>query len=195
MSAKKKRKVGKSSNLGVLSGLQTWLKERNPILKFILGFVGCMGLFYIFYYSGLYRNYLEGPFLNLQARTANLLLKLAGQDTQVNGSLITSQAFSVNVKNGCDGLEAIAILISGILIFPVGYRYKLSGLGWGVWTLLVANIFRIAGLYLSGRYFSKETFDVLHIQGGFILFTLLSVILWFIWMNWATSRTKNDLST
>jgi len=197
MSAKKKNKSKKKvpQQQGVSQRIQAWFQERNPILKFLLGFVACLGVFYLFYYSGLYRNYLEGPFLNAQANISNALLRLMGQKTAVVGSTISSDEFSVNVKNGCDGLEAIAIFVSGILIFPVAMRYKLKGLAWGIPLLLIANMLRIAGLYLSGRYFSREVFDILHIQGGFILFTLLSVICWFIWMNWATSKTKKSIAT
>lgn len=191
MSAKKRRKAGQTPQQSKSIGqrIQSWFQDRNLVLKFLLGFTGCMGAFYLFYYSGLYRNYLEAPFLNAQARLGNALLQLFGQDTVVNGSAIGSDAFSVNIKNGCDGLEATAILVSGILIFPVSLRKKLTGLAWGIPILFVANILRIAGLYLSGKHFSKAVFDVLHIQGGFILFTLLSVVLWFIWMNWATKAT------
>lgn len=144
-----------------------------------------MALFYLFYYSSFYRNYLEGPFLNAQASISNLLLRLLGHDTAVYGASIASANFSVDIKNGCDGLEAIAILVSGILIFPVPFRLKLPGLGWGVLALLLLNILRIAGLYLVGIHLSASAFEVLHVQGGFVIFTMISVILWFVWMNWA----------
>ncbi|MBK7410141.1 MAG: archaeosortase/exosortase family protein [Saprospirales bacterium] len=165
-----------------------WVQARHPVLKFLLGFIGCMVLFYIFYYSALYRNHLEGPFLHAQASISNLLLRLLGQGTEVFGSSIAGKDFSVDLKNGCDGLEAIAIFISGILIFPVSFRLKARGIGWGVFTLLILNLLRIAGLYLVGLHFPPAVFEVFHVQGGFVIFTMISVILWFAWMNWATKQ-------
>ena len=191
-SKKKGRKV--QSRPSLKQQINAWFQDRNPILKFLLGFVGCMALFYLFYNSGLYHNILEYPFLNAQVHISNALLRLLGQDTAVVGTAISSSAFSVNLKNGCDGLEPIAILVSGILIFPVPFRYKIPGLLWGILILMVLNLIRIAALYLVGRYFNQTAFDVMHIQGGFIIFTLISVLMWFIWMNWASQKMQTTVA-
>lgn len=173
-------------------GFSFSLKDKHPIFKFLLGFIGCMAVFYLFYNSSLYKNFLEEPFLHAQASISNGLLRLFGHDTTASGATIASSDFSVNIKEGCDGLEAIAILVSGIMIFPANWRLKLTGLGWGILTLLVLNIFRIAGLYIIGLNFSETVFEIFHVQGGFILFTMVSVVLWFIWMNWAVKKTHAD---
>lgn len=179
----------KAITLNPLARVNLFLKDRHPVLKFLLGFVGCMALFYLFYYSSFYKNWLEPPFLHFQALIGNGLLHLLGHDTQVVGSAIATTDFSVDVKNGCDGLEAIAILVAGILIFPAPFRLKVPGLLWGVGILMALNLLRIAALYLVGLNFSKEVFEIVHIQGGFIIFTLISVILLFVWINWATKRS------
>ena len=188
-----KKKQKKSAVASPVDWLRDWFKDRHPILKFMLGFVAGMGLFYLFYYSSFYKNYLELPFLTFQANIGSFLLDLVGQNTTVHQANISGDNFSVNIKNGCDGLEAMAILVSGILIFPTTFRLKIPGLIGGILILLVLNFFRIAGLYLVGLNFSRSVFDILHIQGGFILFTMISVLLWFIWMNWATKRIKDSV--
>lgn len=182
-SDKRKRKQGGRAGL-------PWIRDRHPIFRFLLGFIACMGLFYLFYYSSLYRQYLEGPFLNAQAQLSNGLLRAIGHDTLVNGTSIAGADFAVNIKSGCDGLEAMAILVSGIAIFPVAFRYKAPGMLWGVLLLFALNLLRIAGLYLAGLHFSEAVFEFLHIQGGFIVFTMISVLLWFIWMNWSTQKAQ-----
>ncbi len=186
------KKKGKSSSGGfnLRESVSLWLKDKNPILKFLLGFTGCMAVFYIFYTSSWYKNFLEPPFLNFLAKIGNGILHLLGHDTQAAGALLFSKDFSVDIRNGCDGLEAIAILVSGILIFPVSFRKKIPGLLWGVLTLFALNCLRIAGLYLIGLNFSAKVFDLFHVQGGFIIFTMISVILLFAWMNWAMRRSS-----
>lgn len=182
----------KSSNsFHPVKWVRSWLETKHPILKFLLGFLGSMALFYLFYYSSLYRNHLEGPFLNAQATISNALLRLLGYSTKVYGASIASSDFSVDIKNGCDGLEAIAILVSGILIFPVPFRLKVPGLAWGILILLILNLLRIAGLYLVGIHFPPSVFEILHVQGGFVIFTMISVILWFVWMNWALKKQQS----
>jgi exosortase/archaeosortase family protein len=184
-----------SSYFNPVQRITRWFEDKHPVLKFLLGFLGCMALFYLFYYSSFYKNYLELPFLNAQASISNVLLRILGHDTHVVHASIASDNFSVSIMNGCDGLEAIAILISGIMIFPAPFRLKIPGLAWGVLVLMVLNLLRIAGLYLIGLNFSPTVFEVFHIQGGFIIFTMISVILWFIWMNWATKQSLPKTAT
>lgn len=165
-------------------GAVSWLRDRHPVLKFLLGFIGCMAVFYTIYYAGFYQEYVEKPILSLQANAASALLHLLGHDTKVMGAAIGAGNFSIDIQNGCDGLEALAILVSGILIFPATPAQKGRGLLWGIPVLMVLNLLRIVGLYLSGVYFSKFVFELLHIQGGFILFTMISVLILFTWMSW-----------
>ncbi|MCB0530986.1 MAG: archaeosortase/exosortase family protein [Lewinellaceae bacterium] len=166
------------------------LKDRHPILKYLLGFMGCMAVFYLIYFSSFYQNHFEKPLVYGQAVIGNLLLHLLGHDTKVVGSAIASTYFSVDIQNGCDGLEPIAILVSGILIYPASRKQKVTGLAWGIGVLAILNLFRIVGLYLAGLNFSKTVFEILHVQGGFIVFAMISVSLLFIWMNWVMAQSS-----
>ena len=148
-----------------------------------------MAIFYLIYFSSFFQNYLEKPLVHGQAVVGNLLLHLLGQDTKVVGSAIANTDFSVDIQNGCDGLEPIAILVSGILIFPSSRKQKVTGLLWGIGILAVLNLFRVAGLYLVGINFSKTVFEIMHVQGGFIVFTMISVTLLFTWMNWVAGQS------
>ena len=201
-SGKRKRKENELKNKGkavaapnILQEVRNWFTDRAPVVKFLLGFMVCLLLFYAFYYSSFYRNYLEVPFLNLQATISNLLLNALGYSTEVVETTILGGGFSVNIKGGCDGLEAMAILVSGILIFPISFRLKIPGLLVGVLLLLLLNLLRIAGLYMAGFHFSQAVFDILHIQGGFIIFTMISVLFWFIWMNWSLKQLQKTTAT
>ena len=195
MSAKKRNQTPQkqpapdSTPFSLSKSVQNLLKDRHPILKYILGFIGCMAVFYLVYFSSFYQNHFEKPLVHGQAVVGNLLLHLLGHDTKVVGTAIANTDFSVDIQNGCDGLEAIAILVSGILIFPASRRQKITGLMWGVGVLAVLNLLRIAGLFLAGLYFSKTVFEILHVQGGFIVFTMISVLLLFSWMNWVMGQT------
>ena len=190
MPPNKKKYRKKETVFNPMGSVNQFFNDRHPIFKFLLGFVGCMAVFYLFYYSSFYKNTLETPFLEAQANISNALLRLFGHDTQADLTLISSSEFAVNIKNGCDGLEAIAILVSGILIFPARMKLKLKGIIWGVIILFILNILRIAGLYLIGLHFSPTVFEIMHVQGGFILFTMISVVLLFVWINWAIKKSQ-----
>jgi exosortase/archaeosortase family protein len=167
-------------------------KQKLFFLKFLLAFVVCMGLFYIFYYSGFYNSSIEVPLMNAQARMGNFLLNLVGQGTTVHGCTITGGKFSIDIKKGCDGLEAMAILASGILIFPASFKLKMPGLALGIGVLFILNLVRIAGLYIIGKNCSNEIFEAMHFQGGFIIFTAIGVLLLLSWMNWASTKLSAE---
>ena len=88
-------------------------------------------------------------------------------------------------------VEATALYICAVLVFPlITFRKKIPGLLWGVGILFVLNIFRIAGLYLSGRYW-PEAFDFLHLHGGVVIFTIISIALWMVWVNRVTQKKED----
>lgn len=189
----KKEKNDKAPSVGFLQSAQSALNDRYPVLKFLLGFLGFMAVFYVIYYSDFYQSRFEPTVLFAQANAGNGLLHMLGHNTKVMGAAIASNDFSVDIQNGCDGIEAIAVLVSGILIFPATRRQKAIGLIWGVGTLAVLNLLRIAGLYWVGLHFSKTIFEMMHVQGGFIVFTMISVLLLFTWMNWVMKTTPTTI--
>lgn len=186
----KKKKSKKAPNKSLTKVVKGWFLDRQPVVKFLLGFVGCMLLFYLFYHSALYKDYLEIPLLHFQASVSNILLTLLGYNTSVSNTIIAGGGFTVDIKSGCDGLEAMAILICGILVFPTPFKLKIPGLLLGIGLLFLLNLLRIAALYMAKVHFSDATFDILHIQGGFILFTMISIMLWFVWMNWCLKKLQ-----
>ena len=168
-------------------------KGGTALLKFFGFFAAAMALFYAFYYSSFYENYIMNGLLNTQAKISNVLLNIFGQSTSVDGDIIYSDDFRVSIKGGCDGVEATALYICAVLVFPLAtMKEKIPGLLWGVGILFVLNIFRIAGLYLSGRFW-PSAFDFLHLHGGVVIFTIISIILWMVWVNRIIDKKKDNV--
>ena len=165
-----------------MSYLKIWWQAKSPISRFLIGFIGLMLAFYIFYYSPIYESYIMDPLLSVQAKFSNAILNAMGFDTDSSGDIIAGSDFRVSIKNGCDGIEAPALYICAILAFPfVAFRSKLKGLFYGILALSILNLFRIAGLYLAGVYW-KSAFEFLHLHGGVIVFTMFAILLWLIWV-------------
>ena len=185
---KKARTEGLGSGLNTLiSSLKSRWKNRNPYLKYFLGFVFGILVFYALYSSSFYVNNIEPPFVNGQAQISSAILNLFGENTRVTESAINSSRFGVDVKAGCDGMETIAIFICAILFTPFMFRLKWPGMLAGLVILLILNIFRIVGLYYAGIYWT-DAFDARHLHGGFVVFLFIALIIWFIWANWATKK-------
>jgi len=204
MAAKKKKEKPKKTTAsktetttpkknGALSGLKNYWAQKSPVLKFLLGFAACMIIFYIIYLSPFFVEYFVRPMLNVQASIGSFLLNILGQDTVANQDIISGQDFSVSIKNGCDGLETLAIMLSGIIVFPLSFKLKWPGLLYGTIALFVLNFIRIVALYIVGKNFSQGVFDFLHEQGGFVIFTMLGILLWIVWANWALKKKAEEM--
>jgi exosortase/archaeosortase family protein len=178
---------GTSLNRMAQSFSRFW-HQKSPVLKFLLGFAAGMAIFYIVYLSPFFVENVVRPILHIEASISSFLLNLLGQDTTANADVISGEKFSISIKNGCDGLETLAIMLIGIIIFPITFRLKWPGILLGTLALMVLNLFRIVGLYIVGLNFSQGVFDFLHAQGGFVLFTALGVFLWILWANWALNK-------
>ena len=189
-----KKVVRKGAGAGggkkALRSVVAYWDQKSPVLKFLLGFGLSMVVFYLLYLSPFFVEHVVRPILGVEAGISSFLLNLLGQDTTANADVIAGPDYSISIKNGCDGLETLAIMLSGILVFPISFRLKWPGLLYGTLALMVLNLFRIVGLYLAGRYWSKEVFDLLHEQGGFVIFTVLGIFLWIIWANWALHKQR-----
>jgi exosortase/archaeosortase family protein len=172
------------------TGIKNSIVSRAAVLKFAAIFTGLMIAFYLFYVSPFYDNHFLPVVVKTQASVANWFLNLLGFNTQVSGYIITGEGFSVSLQRGCDGLEAIAILLAGIAIIPVPFRLKVPGFLAGTAVLLVLNQLRIGGLYIAGLYW-PGTFDFLHLHGGFIIFSLMAILILTVWVHWAKRKLTN----
>ncbi len=167
--------------------------QKSPVLKFLVGFGVCMILFYLIYLSPFFVEHVGKPILAVQAKISSFLLNILGQGTTATADIISSPEYSISIKNGCDGLETLAIMLSGVVVFPIAFRLKWQGLLYGTLALMVLNFLRIVALYIVGKNFSQEVFDFLHEQGGFVIFTVLGVFLWIIWANWALNKRAGEM--
>ena len=170
--------------------LSTWWKDQSTALQFLGLFALLLGLFYAFYFSSFNIQNLQPSILNGQARIGAFLLRLMGQPVQAVNQFINGDKFSMNVSGGCDGLEVTALLIAGILAFPSSWREKSKGLLYGVAFLTVLNIMRLPVLYFAGAKGSMALFDFLHVQGGFVIFISITMLIWGYWVIQVLNQRK-----
>ncbi|NCC26255.1 MAG: hypothetical protein EOM25_13840, partial [Deltaproteobacteria bacterium] len=79
----------------------------------------------------------------------------------LSGDTLISRGFSVQIKPGCDGMDAMILLVAAMVAFPMPWKRRLLGLGLGLFLLYWANIARTVVLYYSAKY-RPELFDFLH---------------------------------
>ena len=96
------------------------------------------------------------------------------------GTVITISDISLDIKFGCNGLEAVMIYAVGILSFPATWKKKLLGIIAGFIVIQIINIIRIVALAYSSIYF-KAFFEYIHVyiaQGMMIAVALGIYLFW-----------------
>jgi exosortase H (IPTLxxWG-CTERM-specific) len=114
------------------------------------------------------------PFSKGVTAASGVLLNAMGDKVDRQGTILRSATFAVDVKNGCNGLEAILLLVAAILAFPAPWKAKLVGIAAGIALIEGINLVRVASLYILGRDYPHlfETFHVTIWQGLIFLLTI-----------------------
>ncbi len=120
------------------------------------------------------------PFTAGVARVSGALLQGIGQPVDVHGTVIRSARFGVNINNGCNGVEAMLILLASIVAFPASLKARAIGLALGAVVVQLLNAVRIVTLYLLGAY-QPRLFDMFHTAVWQILVILSAIAFFLIW--------------
>lgn len=169
---KKKKEAGDGKNI--------------VIVKFVITYIVLMGVFLLIIGLEPIKKILDinGLYTNMIVYLSALAMDPFGIVDGVSGSLIRLKGLTLDVRFGCNGLEAFLIFTVAILSFPAGVREKIIGVTGGFLILQVLNVMRIAGLGLSGIYL-KDYFHYIHIYVAQGLMIAAALVLFLIWLNFA----------
>ena len=164
----------------------SWFADKRPILRFVLVFGLLLAGFNAFFYFWFSRADAFDSYLGFNARCSAFVLSIFGDSATVNGTSIIGSRYSLDIKRGCDAIQASAFFVLGVLASPapVSLLSRIVPLAIGTLFLLVMNLVRIVSLYYTGVYYPKA-FDVLHVDVWQALFIFLPLFLWVIWARWA----------
>lgn len=95
----------------------------------------------------------------------------------------TGNRFAISIERGCNGVEAVIILISAVLAFPAPWKYKLAGIGIGFVAIQSLNLVRIISLFYLGQW-SKLWFDWFHEYLWQALIVLDALVVFLIWLRY-----------
>jgi exosortase H (IPTLxxWG-CTERM-specific) len=161
-----------------------WREHRREITFLVLFLVLLGGSFALISLNWVNDRVIE-PFTAGVARASGVGLNLLGQRVTLQGTIIQSSRFAVNIRNGCNGVEAMLIFLAAVLAFPASWRSRLAGLGIGIVAIQLVNLVRVIVLFLTGVYFPK-IFDASHTVIWQSIVILFGVLLWILWANrWA----------
>jgi len=147
---------------------------------FLLKFFGILiGGFLIISFGPVERGVVI-PFTSLLARMSGAILRVIGEPVTITGTRIASPQFAVEILNGCNGVEAMLILVASIFSFPASLAARLGGVLAGSVAIQLLNLVRIVSLFLLGAY-HRNIFDLFHSAVWQVIIILASLGIFLFW--------------
>jgi exosortase H (IPTLxxWG-CTERM-specific) len=153
--------------------------QRNQVL-FLLKFFAVLVAAYLLIAWNPVNDRVIVPFTTAIANWSGALLNVIGEGVTVTGTTIRSPRFAVNINNGCNGVEAMLILLASIVAFPATLRARVTGLLLGALAVQVLNAVRIVSLYLLGAY-QPRLFEIFHTAVWQIAIILAAIAFFLVW--------------
>jgi exosortase H (IPTLxxWG-CTERM-specific) len=172
---------GGGSGAGASGAAQLWRRNRREI-TFLALFVVLLGGSFTLISVNWVNDHAIEPFTGGVASLSGAVLNLLGQHVALRGTVIQGPHFAVNIRNGCNGVEAMLIFLAAVLAFPAPWRWRLGGLVLGMLAIQVVNLVRVVSLYLTGAYLPR-LFDASHSVIWQSVVILFGVLLWIFWAN------------
>ena len=158
-----------------------WRRNRREIL-FLTFFLLLLGGGFTLISVPWVNDHVIEPFTAGIAKVSGFTLDLIGQNVTMQGTIIRNSRFAVNIRNGCNGVEAMLIFLAAVLAFPASWRSRGLGLVLGILAIQVVNLIRVVALFLTGIYFPR-LFDASHTVVWQTVVILAGVVLWIFWAN------------
>lgn len=149
------------------------------VALFIVVFFGCEILYMQSRGTGFERVFIDT--LTVKPSAALINWFTPGEHVIAQGPRLVSPLARLSVLNGCEGTEAMFLLIAAITAFAAPWRHKLLGALLGIGLVYALNQIRIVVLYYSFRA-DKALFDSIHGTLGPTVIVLVACGFFYWWL-------------
>ncbi len=132
------------------------------------------------------------PFTSGLAAFCTWLIQFFDASVITNKDVIrdATTGLSIQIAPGCNGVEAMIILLAAVLAFPSSWLYKLKGLFWGFLAIQSLNTVRIISLFYLLQW-DRDWFMFFHTYLWQALIVLDALIVWLIWLRYLPAQSKD----
>jgi exosortase H (IPTLxxWG-CTERM-specific) len=154
---------------------------------FLVRFALFLLVFFVIIWLGPVDRNVIAPFTRGLARVSAVVLNVLGERVSVFGSVIQGKSFAVDIKGGCNGVEAMLLLCAAIAAFEAPWRARLLGLLAGSAALMAFNIVRIVSLYMIGERW-RQLFETFHLAVWQTIMFAVAASIFALWSGRFASR-------
>ena len=161
------------------------------MIRFFAVFVALLVTLFSLRITTIGHDYVTEPVTGVLATASAFLIKLWDKDVISYGVIIQNQVngFAVGIAPGCDGIEAVIILISAIVAFPSPWKHKIVGIVLGFIAIQSLNLVRIISLFYMGQW-NQTWFDWFHLYLWQALIVLDALAVWLVWLRYLPRRKR-----
>lgn len=132
------------------------------------------------------------PFTAALASSSAGLMQLFDVGVATSGKVLYNiqSGFAISIEAGCNGVEAMLILIAAMLAWPATAKQRLAGIAVGTLSVQLLNLLRIITLYYLGQW-SPTLFEWAHLYLWQALIMLDVLVVWLLWLHWMGRDQRN----
>jgi hypothetical protein len=84
-------------------------------------------------------------------RPAAALIRMLTPEIPAQAMMFSVKATGggINIRNGCEGTEALVLLLAAFLVAPIAWRARLAGMALGVVAVFILNQLRVLALFYA----------------------------------------------
>ncbi|MBM3945219.1 MAG: hypothetical protein FJ317_06990 [SAR202 cluster bacterium] len=117
------------------------------------------------------------------------VLNLLGADTVVDGTILSSGSFAVNVVAECTAVGPLVLYAGAVAAYPSPWKARGIGIILGLVVLTGVNVLRIASLFWIGQAY-PQYLNIAHLIVWQAAMILLAIVLWLLWAEKVAPRAR-----
>jgi len=162
------------------------MQKKNTSTQFIIIFSLTLLSLFTLELLAITQNTLIIPWTHFLAQLSSNIVQLFDSQTIAQGVVLRdiNSGFAVSIQPGCNGIEAIIVLIAAMIAYPAPLEAKIKGMIIGFIAIQLLNVIRIISLFYLGQW-NQTAFEWAHKyvwQALIMLDVLIVFILWIRFM-------------
>ena len=137
------------------------------------------------------------PFTAAVAKVSAVVLQAFDGTVRANGIVLSNiqTGAAVSIQPGCNGVEAMIVVLAAIAVTPANWKQKVIGLALGFLAIQTLNVVRIISLFYLLQW-NPVWFEWAHLYLWQALIILDGLIVYLLWVRMLPApATKDPLST
>jgi len=132
------------------------------------------------------------PFTGLIAQLSAAVLQSVDSTVHAEGIVLSNSqtGAAVSIQPGCNGVEAMLVVLAAILATPATWRQKLWGIGLGFLAIQALNLLRIISLFYLLQW-NPLWFEWAHLYLWQALIMLDGLVVYLLWVRWCPVPTSS----